>query len=368
MAETAERLLDSLSNISWLDVRQKADGDAEVPAKVLVDYSVERSKKQKMLCGQLQVLRFMLEFLRDADSVSWEDTIPELLSREVEEVKEKWKALKCEYQEKVTDVVDVLPQLLDRIQLLQEKRRQLEQSLQRYQSQKEVAEMKAKEKLQHLQEVVEKQRLVVEKCQGQILELKEELQRLEQSADSWIQAVSRDSTHLGLLRSLSGVSLVSIGGKELVLDVSADEKTEIPPLRVTLHGTAEGKFQVETDSSVPSLPADLQHVSSSHITPVILELQSWYRSNTRLLKELGELQQRFALDWIPAEQMLIVLKGGKQFRLLIEPGYPLSGSIRLVSVTGAEPYTVPENFKPPVESPSLSEWLEYLHDSPHFTS
>ncbi|XP_075181072.1 outer kinetochore KNL1 complex subunit ZWINT [Anomaloglossus baeobatrachus] len=135
MAETAQRLLDSLWNNPCLDVRRKEEGDGEIPAKVLVDYSMERRRKQKMLCSQLQVLRFLLELLQEADTANWEEMSPELLNKEVEEVKQKWKALRCEYQEKVTEVEEVIPQLLEKIQLIQERRTQLEEAMARYQAQ-----------------------------------------------------------------------------------------------------------------------------------------------------------------------------------------------------------------------------------------
>ncbi|XP_075041677.1 outer kinetochore KNL1 complex subunit ZWINT isoform X2 [Mixophyes fleayi] len=321
-----------------------------------------------MMCGQLQVLRFMLEFLQEADSAGWEETNPKLLNIDAEEVKQKWKALKYEYREKVKDVEEAIPQLLERIQLVHEKRTQLEESLQRYQSQKAVTDNKTKDKQQHLQEVSQKQQLVVEKCQSQIQQLKEELQKLEQSADSWIEAVGRDSTHVGLLTTLPGLSVVCVGEQELVLDVMADEKMEIPPLRVTLRWTSEERFQVETDGSVPGLPMDLQQGATSRIPSVLLELQCWYRSNGRLLSELRELEERYTIDWLATERTLLLLKGGKRYRLLVKPGYPLSGGVRLMSVAGAEPCVVPDNCKPLVESPSLSDWLKYLHNAPNLST
>ncbi|XP_075116984.1 uncharacterized protein LOC142185453 [Leptodactylus fuscus] len=281
--------------------------------------------------------------------------------QEVEEVKKKWKCLKSEYQEKVNEVEEIIPQLLEKIQLVHEKKAQLEETLQTYHTQKVISEEKAKERQQHLQEVFQKQQLVVQKCQIQIEQLKDEIQKLEQSADCWIQTVNRDSAHVGLLSTLQGVSLVSAGEEELVLDLKVGEKTETPPLRVNLHWTSEGEFQVETEDSMPGLPPELQRGATSRITPVILGLQSWYQSHARLLKELRELKERFAIDWLPAERKLLFLKGSKQYSLLIDPGYPASGGVRLL---GPEPCNTSDNFKPPVEKPSVSNWLQYLHCYP----
>ncbi|XP_056394835.1 ZW10 interactor-like [Hyla sarda] len=364
MEGNAQRLLDSLSNTPYLDVRRKEEGDGEIPANVLVEYSMGRRRKQKMLGSQLQVLRFLLEFLQEADTANWEDTSPEILNQEVEEVKKKWKSLKCEYQEKVVEVEETIPLLLEKIQLIHDKKTELEEALHRYQAQKVIAEEKAKERQQHLQEVFQKQQLVVQKCQIQIEQLKGEIQKLEQSVECWIQAVHSDSTLAGLLNNLEGVTLVSAEEKELVLDLNVCKETEISPLRVTLHWTSEEEIKVETEDPMPRLPTELQCGATSHIIPIILELQSWYQSHARLLKEMKDLQERFTIDWLPTQMKLLFFKGDKQHTLVIEPGYPMSGGVRLLSGKGAEPCNTADNFKPPVENPSVSDWLEYLQSSP----
>ncbi|XP_071981128.1 outer kinetochore KNL1 complex subunit ZWINT isoform X2 [Engystomops pustulosus] len=352
MAEAAQRLLDSISNLPCLDVQHK-EGDGGIPAKILVDYSMERRRKQKMLCSQLQVLQLLLGFLQEADTANWEETSPELLSQEVEEMKKKWKSLKSEYKKTVTEVEELIPQLLEKIQLVQEKKTQLEVALQQYQIQ-------AAKRQQHLKEVFQKQQLVIQKCQIHIEQLKDEIQKLEQSADCWMQTVSRDTTLASLQNTLQGMSLVSVGDQELVLDLNVRNKCEIAPLRVTLHWTSEGEFQVETVDSMLRLPPELQRGATSHITPIILELQCWYQSYASLLKEMKDLHERFAIDWLPTERKLLFLKGKKQYSLAIEPGYPTSGGISLL---GAEPCNT-SDFKPPLEKPSLSDWLEYLQSCP----
>ncbi|XP_075691049.1 outer kinetochore KNL1 complex subunit ZWINT isoform X2 [Rhinoderma darwinii] len=321
-----------------------------------------------MLYSQLHVLHSLHDFLQEAHSANWEETGPGILNQEVEQVKKKWKALKSEYQEKVKEVEEMIPQLLERIQLIQEKKTQLEETLQRYNTQKALAEEKAEEKRQHLQEVFQKQQLVLQKCQVQLKQLKDAVQKLEQSADCWNQIVNRNWTLAGLMNTLQRVSMVSVAEKELVLDINVSEKIEIPPLRVNLRWTSEGAFQVETEGSLPRLPPELQRWPTSHITPTILELQCWFQCNARLMNELKELQKRFAIDWLPIERQLLFSKGNNQHRLAIALGYPMSGGVRLLSVKTGEPSHVSDNIKPPGENPSLSDWLEYLHRSPDFST
>lgn len=52
----------------------------------------------------------------------------------MEMVKQKWKGLKSEYLNKVKEVEELLPQLLKNMQNLQEKKNQLEASLQKFQN------------------------------------------------------------------------------------------------------------------------------------------------------------------------------------------------------------------------------------------
>ncbi|KAM9324265.1 outer kinetochore KNL1 complex subunit ZWINT [Gastrophryne carolinensis] len=356
----ADKCLDSIAKNPHLNPPQRDDGDGEVPAKFLVHYSMERRKKQKMLCSQLQVLRLLIEFLQEASTANWEESNLESLSKEVASVRQKWKALKSEYQNKVQEVEKNLPQLLEKIQLLQDKKMQLEECLQRYLSQRAVKEKQAQ---QELQEVIQKQQQVLQKCQDQIKLLKSEVGRLEQSAESWIQTVNRDSSLVSLLESLQGMSLVSVGEKELVLDISTGH-SDVMPLRVNVHVTSEGRFHIEAENSMPDLPPELQCGTTNHMTAVILELACWYQSHGRLLAEMRELQERFAIDWLQEERKLLLLKGSTQYTLCVEPGYPQSGGIRLLSSKGSEQAAVTAHIQPPDERPTLRAWLEYLQSLP----
>ncbi|XP_040180467.1 uncharacterized protein LOC120914076 [Rana temporaria] len=355
MAEAAQRILDSIASKPHLNLPQKEEGDV-ISAKVLVHYSKKTCKKQKILCNQLQVLRFLLEFLQEASTVGWKDSNPKLPNKEMEMVRQKWKGLKSEYLNKVKEVEELLPQLLEKMQILQEKKNQLEASLQRYQDQRETKGRQAK---QELREALQKQQQVVQKCQDHIQQLKVQVERLEQSAESWIQSVKKDSSLLELLRTLQGMSLVSVEDKGMVLDLYAGEEA-VAPLRINVHFTSEEQFQIKTEVSMPGLPPELQHGATSHITSVILELQCWYRSHGHLLEEMRALQDRFSIDWLPVERQVLLLKDSKRYTLYVEPGYPQSGGVKLITVKELETDASSSHLKPPGEHPSLTTWLEYL--------
>ncbi|XP_053330241.1 uncharacterized protein LOC128504037 isoform X2 [Spea bombifrons] len=359
METAATRLLDAVTGALAVDEAHREDGDGDVSARVLVDSCKAHCRKQKMLCGQLQVLHFLLEFLEEADTANWDEAAPEILSHKLEEVKRHWKLLKAQYQEKVREVEGIIPQLVDRQQLLREKQKLLEESLQRYQRQKEetnsVLQKRTEQEAERLQDFAQRQRQVVQKCAIQIHQLEEEVKRLEESASSWVQTVSR------LLTALQGFSVVSVEENTLVLDV--DETTDVP-LRLTLRWSPQGGLQVETDGLVPAPPCELLAGSVSHVKSVILELQAWYRSQGHVLRELSGLQDRFAVDWLPAERTLLFLKGSTQCLLFVEPGYPATGGIQLKSVKSGRLSLDPATLKPPGEEPSLCDWLEYLQSCP----
>ncbi|CAH2317078.1 ZW10 interactor [Pelobates cultripes] len=220
MENSANRLLDSVIRASCLDQNHSEDG--EISTKVLVDYSMERRRKQKMLCSQLQVLRFLLEFLEKADTASWEETSPEILKKE----------------------------------------------------------------LQVLQDLVVKKGKCLDLCQTRIHDLEEEIRRLEEFVDTWIQAVLWDSTFCSLLRTLQGVCLVSVGESELILDLVVDQMPETPTMRLNMCWTSQGSLHVKTDESVPVPPQELLTDSESYLLYVILEVQCWYHSQARVLREL----------------------------------------------------------------------------------
>lgn len=48
------------------------------------------------------------------------------------------------------------------------------------------------------------------------------------------------------------------------------------------------------------------------------------------------LSPRFSIDWLPVERQVLLLKDSKQYTLYVEPGYPQSGGVKLLSVKESE--------------------------------
>ncbi|XP_072287451.1 outer kinetochore KNL1 complex subunit ZWINT isoform X2 [Pyxicephalus adspersus] len=324
MAERAQRILGSIAKHPYLNLHHKGAGN-ELPVKIHLNHSKDTRMKEEVVRHQLQILGFLIEFLQEAANVNWEEATLEQLCQEIEIVKEKWKGFKAAYQNKVKEVEVLIPELLKKIQLLQRKKTQLEESLQRYHYK---AKQQQEEALQKQQQMVKK----CQECQDHIQLLNMEVEKLEQSVDTWMRSVNKDSSLLELLRTLQGITLVPILEKELVLDLYASET--LASLRVNVKLTSEGQFQIKTEDSMPCLPPELQHGDISHIIPVILELKFWYRSHGQLLAEMKELRDRFIIDWLPVEQQIILLKGSMQYTLHVEPGYPQSGGVKLLSAKG----------------------------------
>ncbi|XP_052408948.1 uncharacterized protein si:dkey-225f5.4 [Carassius gibelio] len=74
---------------------------------------------------------------------------------------------------------------------------------------------------------------------------------------------------------------------------------------------------------------------------------------------------RFAIDWCPAEKLLIFLKTATTVcHLRVEEGYPSHGRAALLSVRKDGSLLDITHLQPPVQHPVLTEWLEFLSSNP----
>uniref|UniRef100_A0A8C3SWM8 Uncharacterized protein n=1 Tax=Chelydra serpentina TaxID=8475 RepID=A0A8C3SWM8_CHESE len=96
-AGAARELLARLDEALAFEGPTREELEAELPAKVLVEHAVDTRKKQKWMCSQLHVVKFLLEFLDQRDSASGLE--PWWLR--MVQAKQQWKLLKVGYQQRV---------------------------------------------------------------------------------------------------------------------------------------------------------------------------------------------------------------------------------------------------------------------------
>ncbi|XP_042701938.1 ZW10 interactor isoform X4 [Chrysemys picta bellii] len=332
------------------------------------------------MCSQLHVVKFLLEFLDQRDSAPFDQKTKEAAVRsEMVQAKQQWKELKAGYQQRVEAIEGAVPCVLAQLEKGQHLAQRLKEALVQYEAQRHEAEKKARdarerrqkeqqqleERQQQLEEQAALLRSRLEAQRQELHRLQGELQSQECVASGWREKVERSSALCQLLETLQGVRLVSASGDEIDMELTPGPQPTTPdpqaatpdpqPLRLTLCWAEDGSVRVRSHSPLFPAPAPCADVRGT-----VLELQHRYRQLAPLLTEIQALQTRFPIDWQPQERRLRFLQPSAVWTLAVEPGYVGSGGVRLLAVQGQHGPGDPGAWKPPQETPSLREWLEYL--------
>ncbi|KAJ7317531.1 hypothetical protein JRQ81_003693 [Phrynocephalus forsythii] len=356
---------------------QAKDGvGAELPAKVLAEHAVNTRKTHKLMYTQLQVVKFLLDFLDSAPCI--QDASDAAVRKEMAEAKQEWKALKAEYQQQVESIKGAVPQILAKLEEGKKRAQLLENALQCCQAKKQEMEEKAKaDRIRHQkgQELLRERQQQLEKCisevQEQLQKHQEEVQCLQQEVEEqeaqarvWREKMQSTSDFRCLLETLQGIKLVSVSETELELEMfspsqpASSSKPHHQKLR--LRWEEDGSITLQGDSPFFDPSVVLPEGTYSSIKSLILELQHSYSQEAPLLAEIESLQNCFAIDWKQEERMLSYLKPSSTCTLHVEPGYPARGGISLVSVKSQHGVVDVTSYRPPQERPSLQNWLVYL--------
>ncbi|XP_033111138.1 autophagy-related protein 23-like [Anneissia japonica] len=103
-------------------------------------------------------------------------------------------------------------------------------------------------------------------------------------------------------------------------------------------------------------------MKSNDISYLIQEIHKKFTSHMPLAKEINSLRQKFAIDFLQDENVLVCMLGSCGnivCRLKIEQGYPSNGRISLQKITGQPEGTQP-NCHPAMSNPTLTDWLDHL--------
>ncbi|XP_075774747.1 outer kinetochore KNL1 complex subunit ZWINT [Pelodiscus sinensis] len=372
-AVRARELLAQLDEVLAFEGQTREELEAELPAKVLVEHAVDTRKKQKWMCSQLHVVRFLLEFLDQMDPAPFDQKTTETAIRnEMAQAKQQWKELKAGYQQRVEAIEGSVPRVLAQLEKGQHLAQRLKEALARLETQRHQAEEKARdaqerrqkeqkqlvERQQQLAEQVAELRGRVEAQHQELQQLQGELQSQECVASDWREKMERNSALCQLLETLQGIRIVSASGDKVELELTPVPQLLTPDpqmLRVTLCWAEDGCIRVQSHN--PFFPSPMP---CADIRGTILEIQHSYGKLAQLLAEIQVLQTRFPIDWHPQERLLRFLWPSAIWTLAVEPEYPAGGSVRLLTVQGQRGPSDPSAWKPPQEAPSLCDWLEYL--------
>ncbi|XP_054291961.1 ZW10 interactor isoform X3 [Pongo pygmaeus] len=197
--------------------------EAELPAKILVEFVVQDSqKKDKLLCSQLQVVDFLQNILAQEDTAKGLDPLAsEDTSRQKAiAAKEQWKELKATYREHVEAIKIGLTKALTQMEEAQRKRTQLQEAFEQLQAKKQMAMEKRRaaqnqwqlQQEKHLQHLAEVSAELVYTLQGKLLfpEAEAEAENLPDDKPQQLTRPQEQSTGDTMGRD-PGVSFKAVG-------------------------------------------------------------------------------------------------------------------------------------------------------------
>ncbi|XP_024117978.1 uncharacterized protein si:dkey-225f5.4 [Oryzias melastigma] len=332
------------------------DRDAE---RMLLSLSDSR-RVQKVLWRQLFVLDSMmtsLESLESAQQLQMEPRPPQTEGG----AKASWKALKAGGVAAVEQTEELLTALQDRLQQIYHRRHALSQLLQRLHTQ-----------VQHqdqLQAELLAAQNALRSCDQHVTRLRAESEAVLSRLLDWQQL--RDSLQLlgTAVQEVTQVNLLSFNQSELCVEFrprppSTMSAQQLEPVGLTVTWSSEG-FSLQVDESMAGLVGSCVTGRRAELSAALLDVLQSYVGQVELLSEIQSLRSSFAIDWRPAQRLLLYLKTASLVcHLHVEEGYPGGGRARLLSVQRDGQPVDANSLQPHREDPSLTEWLVLLCSSP----
>ncbi|KAA0705949.1 hypothetical protein E1301_Tti004712 [Triplophysa tibetana] len=348
-------------------------GEGEMMAPYLMDCR----RKQKHIFRQLCVVDDMVKLLAGLESVD------QLLNEPCpqnpgNDARAAWKALKGEYQDRVQEVEELISTFQLRMEELQGKRQKLETLVSTLQEKKE--ECKEKERVAakrnqraekqisfQLEDSLQAALNALNACDLRLSYLQDEANKQQERISEW--TLLKDGLQMlirGTQRNMQ-YRLLSVRPSELCLELlpRATEKS-LDPLRVSITMTTNDHFHLQVFQGTAGLVEEATEGQLRQVSTALVEVLERYISQGEMLSEIQALHSRFAIDWCPAERLLIFLKTATTVcHLRVGEGYPSHGQATLLSVRKDGNLLEITSLQPPGKHPVLTEWLEFLSSNPN---
>ncbi|XP_051569896.1 ZW10 interactor isoform X2 [Myxocyprinus asiaticus] len=342
----------------------------------MAPYLMDCRRKQKHIFRQLCVVDDMIKLLASLESVD------QLLNEPCpqnpgNEARSAWKALKAEYQDRVQEVEGLISSLQVRMEELQGKRKKLENLLSSLQIKKE--ECKEKERIAakqnqraekqisfQLEDSLQAAQNTLNVCDLRLSKLKDEVNKQRARISDWTLLREGLETMVTVTQKSMQYRLLSVSPSELCLELlpRAAEKS-LEPLRVSITMTND-HFHLQVFQGTAGLVEEAVDGPLRQVSAALVEVMERYISQGEMLSEIQTLHSRFAIDWCPAERLLIFLKTATTVcHLRVEEGYPSHGRATLLSVRKDGNLLDITDLQPTVKHPVLTEWLEFLSTNPN---
>ncbi|XP_076123220.1 uncharacterized protein LOC143103291 isoform X1 [Alosa pseudoharengus] len=351
-----------------------ADPQERGETEMMVSYLMGCRQKQKLMCQQLCMLDNMMELLAELKSPVCFLNGPSPKATE-SEARKRWKALKKEYQDGLLEVETLISSLQERSDQLQERRDRLETLVLTLEQKKEecqAVERIRKKKNQSVEKHVSLQldesllsaQQALHSCDRQLRQLKMENDALQSRLDKCTELREQLWSCLEATQGLTQYRVTCVSPSEMRVELRpVCEKLEPLKLSVTLNH--QQHFHLQVFQGTAGLLEETVKGPVEQLSAALLEVMHHYVSQGAMLTEVQALHSRFAIDWRPAQRLLVFLKTASVVcHLEVGEGYPSGGSATLLAVRKDAHDLDITTLQPPSQNPSLTEWLEYLSCCP----
>ncbi|XP_059203335.1 uncharacterized protein si:dkey-225f5.4 [Centropristis striata] len=339
------------------DLGDCGDG-AEAAGTIL--HLTDSRRVQKVLGRQLFVLDSMMSLLEGLESAQQLMTQP-LPPQPGGGARARWKALKVLSRSGVEETETLLRSLQDRHTQIHNRRHTLTQLIQQLQCKKQQCEQ--------LSESLLKAQNALWRCDDQLTHLRAESEAALGQLTSWRRLRDELQVNMSAVQNAMQVNLLSISPSELCVELrprpSSLSSNELEPLTLSVTWSRDDRFRLQANHVAAGLLEDGLVGRRAELSAALLEVMQCYIGQFDLLSEIQGLRSSFAIDWRPAQRVLVYLKSAVLVvQLAVEDGYPSRGRARLLSVLRDGRAEDTSGIQPGGGVLSLRDWLVFLCSCP----
>ncbi|XP_023117525.2 uncharacterized protein si:dkey-225f5.4 isoform X2 [Amphiprion ocellaris] len=342
-----------------LDPCGDPEPDCAEAARMVLNLTESR-RVQKVLWRQVFVLDSMMSLLEGLESAQ------QLMTQSCPPQPEggahgRWKALKADSRSGLEETETMLRSLQDRVQQIHNRRNTLTQLVQQLHSKKR--------QCAQLEESLQKAQDALQSCDRQLSQLRAESEAALGQLIDWQRLRDELQTHLYAVQDVMQINVLTFSQSELCVELrpwpaSTLSSSELEPLKLSVTWSHDDRFRLQVSDGTVGLVDDWMSGRRVELSAALLGVVQCYVGQVELLSEIQALRSSFAIDWRPAQRLLIYLKTASLVcHLEVEEGYPTSGKARLLSVRQDGQPLDTSGLKPPKTDLSLTNWLVFLCSS-----
>ncbi|KAM8844135.1 uncharacterized protein AB9W97_022344 isoform 2-T2 [Spinachia spinachia] len=327
----------------------------------MVPYLTARRQVQKVLGRQLFVADSMMSLVEGLQSAQQLVTQP-CPPQPGGVARSRWRCLRADSRSVTEETETLLWTLQDKIQQIHSRRHTLTLLIQRLHNKKEQYEQ--------LDESLLKAHNALQSRDHHLSQLRPDLEVVLGQVTSWQPIRDELQGYVSAVQDVMQINLLSISQSELCLELRPRPvpdmlSNEPDTLKLSITWSDNNRFTMQVTEGPAGLVEGSLWGRRSELRSTLLEVMQRYLTQFHMLSEIQRLRSSFAIDWHPAQRLLVYLKNALLVcQLEVEDGYPTRGQTRLLSVRrDGQPLEI-SGLKPLRSDLSLTDWLESLSVHP----